>query len=239
MQSRSRHTLFTALAVNVALPLVLFYVLRGAGMVQWQALLLSSAPPALHALGEAVIRRRVDPFDMFVLVLLLVSAGTSVISGSPRVLLLKDAALPAALGLWILSTLTMARPFAFQFGARLRGPEAAAVAERAWRESAEFRGALRGLTALWGGMELLDAALSTVNALVLPVDVVPLVGRIASLGLIGLSAVISIHRSRSFRARHGIPLFGARPERGAGQPHMRLRRAGATSHGRPAPAERP
>lgn len=218
MQSRSRHTLLTSLGVNVALPLVLFYVLRGAGMVQWQALLLSSAPPALHALGEAVIRRRADPFDMFVLVLLLVSAGTSVISGSSRVLLLKDAALPAALGLWILSTLALARPFAFQLGGRLRGREAAAVAERAWRESAEFRGALRGLTALWGGIQLLDAVLGTVYALLLPVDVVPLVGRIQSLGLIGLAAVISIHRSRGFRARHGIPLFGARASAQADAP---------------------
>ncbi|MEU5239309.1 hypothetical protein ACH4UR_08365 [Streptomyces lydicus] len=52
--------LLVPLTVNILLPLVLYYVLRAQGMVPWQALLLSSALPAAHALGTAVVRRRVD-----------------------------------------------------------------------------------------------------------------------------------------------------------------------------------
>ncbi|GAA3072356.1 hypothetical protein FHS39_004186 [Streptomyces olivoverticillatus] len=208
--SRGRSALLVPLSVNILLPLAMYYMLRAQGITQWAALLLSSALPAAHALVTAVVRRRAAFFDLFVVGLLLVSAGTSLISGDPRVLLLKDAALPAALGLWILGSLFFSRPFAFHFGDQLRGSSGAGAAERAWRERPEFREALRGLTVLWGCVQLLDATLSTVMALALPVDVVPVVGRVVSFSLLGLVAMATVRRSRGFRARYGIPLFGLR-----------------------------
>ncbi|MFF4157886.1 VC0807 family protein [Streptomyces sp. NPDC001678] len=207
--ARPARALLVPLAISVALPLAVYYALRAHGTAQWQALLLSSAIPAAHALVTAVVRRRAEVFDLLIVALLAVSAVTSLISGSPRVLLLKDAGLPAVLGVWILGTLFAARPFAFQFGRRLRGPEE--EAERLWDGMPEFRAALRSLTMLWGGIELLDAALSTVEALSLPVDVVPVLGRFQSIGLIALIVVVTIRRSRGFQARHGMGLFGVRP----------------------------
>ncbi|MFI9354751.1 VC0807 family protein [Streptomyces lydicus] len=202
--------LLVPLTVNILLPLVLYYVLRGQGMVPWQALLLSSVLPAAHALGTALVRRRVDPFDLLVVVLLAASVVTSLVSGSPRVLLLKDAGIPAVLGLWILSSLFAARPFPFHFGHRLRGPASQEEAERAWRERPDFRAALRGLTVLWGGAQLLDAALSTVEALALPVDMVPVLGRFQSFAILGAVAALTVRRSRAFSNDTGIPLFGTR-----------------------------
>ncbi|WP_234386251.1 VC0807 family protein [Streptomyces lydicus] len=203
--------LLVPLTVNILLPLVLYYVLRAQGLVPWQALLLSSALPAAHALGTAVVRRRVDLFDLLVVVLLAASAVTSLVSGSPRVLLLKDAGIPAVLGLWILSSLCASRPFPFHFGHRLRGPAQQEEAERAWRDRPDFRSAMRGLTVLWGGAQLLDAVLSTVEALVLPVDVVPVLGRFQSLVILGAVAVLTVRRSRAFSNGTGLPLFGLRP----------------------------
>ncbi|WP_372406401.1 VC0807 family protein [Streptomyces luteireticuli] len=201
-------TLFPTLGIAVALPLALYYVLRWQGVAQWQALMLSSIPPVIQALVEAVRHRRARFFDLLVVVLLLVSAVTSLISGDPRVLLLKDAALPAVLGLWIAGTLLAARPFAFQFGRQLRTGPAEELAERRWRQDPEFRRALRSLTLLWGAAQLLDAALSVVEALALPVDVVPVIGRFQSLGILGLVVIASVRHSRRFRERHGAPLFG-------------------------------
>ncbi|MCK7624277.1 hypothetical protein MUU72_14400 [Streptomyces sp. RS10V-4] len=206
--ARRWHALGLPLAVDVALPLALYYLLRAQGAAPWLALLLSGAVPAAHALGAAVLRRRVEVFDLLVVVLLAVSAGLSAFSGSPRVLLLKDAGIPAALGLWILGTLCAARPFPFHFGRRLRGPDGARAAERAWRELPQFRAALRRMTVLWGGAQLLDAALSAVWALTLPVDVVPVLGRCQSLAVLGAVVVLTVRRSRTFRARYGVPLFG-------------------------------
>ncbi|MER7990808.1 VC0807 family protein [Streptomyces noursei] len=197
------------LAVNIALPMVLYYVLRARDVAQWQALLLSGAAPAAHALGTALVRRRVEVFDLLVVVLLAASAGLSAFSGSPRVLLLKDAGIPAVLGLWILGTRFAARPFAFHFAARLRGPSGAEAVERAWGQLPEFRTALRGLTLLWGGAQLLDAALSAMAALALPVDLVPVLGRIESLTILGVLVALTVRRSRAFRGRYGLPLFGS------------------------------
>ncbi|MEV5507130.1 VC0807 family protein [Streptomyces orinoci] len=208
---KARRSLLTSLTVNLALPLAVYYVLRGQGAPQWQALLISSAPPALHALAGALLRRRTELFDLLVLVLLVVSAGTSAISGDPRVLLLKDAALPAALALWMAGTLFTARPFAYQFGRQLRTPEACEAAERQWLTSPEFRNALRGLTLLWAGGQLLDAALSTAEALTLPVDAVPLIGRLQSIALIALVVLLTVRLAHRFRDRHGMSLFGTRP----------------------------
>lgn len=208
MEPRSKRALLAPLTVDIALPLALYYVMRAQGAAQWQALLISGAVPAAHALGTAVVRRRVEFFDLFIVGLLALSAATSLISGNPRVLLLKDAALPALLGIWILATLSTARPFAFRLGERLRTEAAAADAERAWHEMPAYRAALRGLTTLWGCVQLLDAALSTVLALTLPVDVVPLTGRIESFTLLGLVVVATVRRSRRFRSAHGQGLFG-------------------------------
>ncbi|GAA2690346.1 VC0807 family protein [Streptomyces lunalinharesii] len=199
------------LTVNVALPMVLYYVLRAQDVAPWQALLLSGVTPAAHALGAALVRRRVEVFDLLVVVLLAVSAGLSAFSGSPRVLLLKDAGVPAVLGLWILGTRYAARPFAFHFAARLRGPSGAEAAERAWAQLPEFRSALRGLTLLWGGAQLLDAALSTMAALALPVDLVPVLGKIESCTILGVMVALTVRRSRAFRGRYGLPLFGPPP----------------------------
>ncbi|MEV6669640.1 VC0807 family protein [Streptomyces sp. NPDC051162] len=208
MEPHSKRALLVPLAVDIGLPLALYYVMRAQGAAQWQALLISGVFPAAHALGTAVVRRRLEFFDLFVVGLLALSAATSLISGNPRVLLLKDAALPALLGIWILATLFTARPFAFRLGERLRTGAAVEDAERAWHVMPEYRAALRGLTAFWGCVQLLDAALSTVLALTLPVDVVPLIGRIESFTLLGLVVVATVRRSKRFRAVHGRSLFG-------------------------------
>ncbi|MFI9722322.1 VC0807 family protein [Streptomyces sp. NPDC052396] len=216
-RSRAGRSLLATLTVNIALPLAVYYVLRGQGVPQWQALLISSAPPALHALATAVLRRRAEYFDLLILVLLAVSAGTSAISGDPRVLLLKDAAIPAVLGLWIAGTLFAARPFTYQMGRQLRTPEASATAERQWTDSPAYRDALRSLTLLWACGQFLDAALSTVEALTFPVDSVPLIGRFQSIALIGLVVWLTFRRAHRFHDRYGISLFGTRHVP-AGQP---------------------
>ncbi|CAM5301002.1 VC0807 family protein [Streptomyces abikoensis] len=215
MTPHARRALLVPLTVTIALPLALYYVLRAQGTVQWQALLISGAIPAAHAVVTGVRRRHVASFDLLVVALLAVSAVTSLVSGDPRVLLLKDAAIPAVLGVWIGGSLFLARPFAFHFGDHLRRGAAKEQAEEAWRESPAYRQSLRSLTLLWAGVQMLDAALSTVAALTLPVDAVPVTGRIQSFALLGLVIVITVRRSRRFRARHGISLFGTAAAGGA------------------------
>ncbi|MFB8175445.1 VC0807 family protein [Streptomyces sp. NPDC055966] len=196
-------------AVDIVLPLVVFYAARALGAGQAPALLLSGAPPALRLLYGAVRHRRIDGVDLFFTVLLSAAALVTLLGGGPRVLLFKDAALSLVVGIWVLGTGFTRRPLAFQLGQRLhRGPTARARAGF-WQGSAEFRRALRVLTLAWGAEQLLDGSLGTLAAATLPTDTVPLLTRVASLSLLALTAVATAAYARRFRTRHGLPLLGA------------------------------
>ncbi|MFJ4949997.1 VC0807 family protein [Streptomyces sp. NPDC088760] len=198
-----------SLAVDVLLPLLAFYAARALGAGQTAALLLSGAPPTLRLLAGAVRYRRIDGVDLFPTALLATAALVSLIGGGPRVLLFKNAALPLAVGAWALATAFTGRPLAFQLGQRLHRADAARARARVWRDSAPFRRGLRVLTLLWGAEQLLDGTLGALAAAMLPTDTVPLIDRVLSFLLLGVTAGITAGYARRFRTRHSLPLFGA------------------------------
>ncbi|MFF9152781.1 VC0807 family protein [Streptomyces sp. NPDC014846] len=198
-----------SLAADIVLPLGVYYAARALGAAQGPALLLSGAPPALRLLCGAVRHRRADGVDLFFTVLLVAAALTSLLGGGPRLLLFKDAALSLVVGGWVLGTGFTGRPLAFQLGQRLHRGRAAGERARTWREHEGFRRGLRLLTLLWGAEQLLDGGLGTLAAATLPTDTVPLLARAESLTLLALAAVATAVYARRFRARHGLPLFGA------------------------------
>ncbi|MEU2060276.1 VC0807 family protein [Streptomyces sp. NPDC013455] len=198
-----------SLAVDLLLPLVVYYAARALGAGQAPALLLSGAPPALRLLAGAVRYRRIDGLDLFFTALLATAALVSVIGGGPRVLLFKNAVLPLAVGGWALGTVFTSRPLAYQLGQRLHTASAARARDRLWQRSAPFRHGLRVLTLVWGAEQFLDGALGSLAAATLPTDTVPLLDRAVSFTLLGLTAVITAGYARRFRLRHALPLFGA------------------------------
>ncbi|MFI9804454.1 VC0807 family protein [Streptomyces sp. NPDC052301] len=197
------------LAVDIVLPLVVYYAARALGAGQAPALLLSGAPPALRLLSGAVRRRGIDGVDLFFTLLLAAAALASLVGGGTRLLLLKDAALSLTVGGWVSGTGFTRRPLAFQLGRRLHRGDAARARARLWQESAEFRRGLRVLTFVWGAEQLLDSGLGALAAATLPPDTVPLLGRGLSLLLLLLAAAVTAGYARRFRTRHGLPLFGA------------------------------
>ncbi|WP_318200665.1 VC0807 family protein [Streptomyces sp. SCL15-4] len=198
-----------SLAVDILLPLLVYYAARAVGTEQGPALLLSGAPPALRLLAGAVRHRRIDGVDLFLTALLVAAALVSLTGGGPRVLLFKNAALPLAVGCWALGTAFTRRPLAFQLGQRLHRGHAVHARAGLWQHSAPFRRALRTLTLLWGVEQLLDGALGALAAATLPTDTVPLLDRAVSLVLLALAAGITAAYARRFRIRHALPLFGA------------------------------
>ncbi|MEU6506381.1 VC0807 family protein [Streptomyces sp. NPDC046942] len=202
------HGPLLGIAADILLPLLVYYAARVLGAHQGPALLLSGAPPALRLLYGALRYRRIDGVDLLFTVLLAGAALVSLIGGGPRILLFKDAALSLVVGTWVAGTGFTRRPLAFQLGQRLhRGPTALARAGL-WRDSAEFRRALRALTLAWGAEQLLDGGLGTLAAAVLPSDTVPLLTRVVSLSLLALTAAATAGYARRFRTRHGLPLLG-------------------------------
>ncbi|MFD8414989.1 VC0807 family protein [Streptomyces sp. NPDC059650] len=201
----------TTTLVAVVLPLAVFYVLRSQGYSQWLALTLSGAVPAVRMIFEVARRRHVNGFEAFVIGMLVVRVVTSLLTGSARVVLVKDAGLGAAAGLWILGSLLGAKPFAFQAGQSWQAPTSAAAREAAWHASPALRSGLNRLTVLWGCAQLLDGAAGMLLALLLPVEAVPVVNRAKGLTLQGAVLLATLAYSRRYGRRHALSLFGSTP----------------------------
>ncbi|WP_381556651.1 VC0807 family protein [Streptomyces eurythermus] len=198
-----------SLAVDILLPLLVYYAARALGADQGPALLLGGAPPALRLLAGAVRHRRTDDVDLFLTVLLVAAALVSLLGGGPRVLLFKNAAPSLAVGAWALGTAFTRRPLAFQLGQRMHRGEAVRARAGLWQNSAPFRRGQRALTLLWGAEQLLDGGAGTLAAVTLPPDTVPLLDRAVSLSLLALAAGLTAGYARRFRGHHALPLFGA------------------------------
>ncbi|WP_229876634.1 VC0807 family protein [Streptomyces nojiriensis] len=204
-------TVATPILFTVALPLAVFYALRSQGIGQWLALTASGAVPAVRMAVVAAARRRVDSFEAFMIGMLAVRVVTSLLVGSPRVILVKDAGLAAAAGLWILGSLLVAKPFAFQAGQSWHGPAAARTREAAWSVSPALRSGLTRLTVLWGCAQLLDCGAGVLVALLLPVESVPALNRAKGLALLCVVVLITVSYSRRYGRRHALSLFGSSP----------------------------
>ena len=171
---------------DLAAPIALYYGLRSMGVGVVPSLVAGTAPPLGNAVVRAIRQRRIDALAVTVLTLLVLSAGLSVIAGSPRFLLAKDAALTAVWGAWFITSLRARRPLTFRFtralleGRPIFDPQTRTWSppiERCWDELWElvprFRRMWQVTTIMWGAAFLLDAALRVVMAYALPLNDVP------------------------------------------------------------------
>lgn len=196
--------------VDLVAPIALFYGLRAGGASVYVALIAGGLPPALHAVVQIVVARRVDRLACGVLAMLLVSAAVSLINGSPRFLLAKDGLLTAAWGAWMLISLLGDRPLTFLFsrplleGRRLPDPRTRRRTrtshswDELWQRIPRFRRVWRVTAAIWGAALLVDAALRVIMAYMLPVDVVPgLSGALWPATFVVLQIVTNVYFTRA------------------------------------------
>lgn len=102
-----------SLAVGVAVPLVVYYVLRWAGAGVYAALLASAAASGLPA-GVALIRKStVNLVATYFSLMSFAALLLAFVPGSTRFLLARDAVLTAATGGWFLGSLWRRRPLTF------------------------------------------------------------------------------------------------------------------------------
>ena len=196
---------------DLAAPIALYYGLRSAGVGMVPSLIAGTAAPAVSGIAQAIRHRRTDALAMTVVILLVLSAGVSVIAGGPRFLLAKDAVLTAVWGTWFLLSLRGHRPLTFRFtrplleAHRIFDPRTrtwSSPTERSWDELWElvprFRRMWQVTTVIWGAAFLLDAALRVVMAYALPVNDVPaLAGALWLVTFLLLQIITNVYLSRS------------------------------------------
>ncbi|MFD1544585.1 VC0807 family protein [Nonomuraea guangzhouensis] len=217
--------LVTVAALEFAGPLVIFYGLRAAGVSQWIALLAAGTLSAARAVHGLVVERRVSGITMFVLGAMVITIAMSFVSGSPRVLLIRNAWGTCALGLWALITLCGRRPFLYEAMRVISDRDKQQQWAANWTDHPAFRHLLRIMTAVWGAALLTDAALRVVMAATLPIDAVPLLDDV--LLIVTLAALLAFQRlyGRGYLRRHGLRLRGVElsriPEEPSGTPEER------------------
>lgn len=172
---RPRWLRFTLVALDLVVPVVLFYVLRALGVSAYLALLAGAVASLASAAVSYLRDRRVNGVATFMTTMLVLSTVVALVGGSTRFLLARDALVTGVAGTWFIASCWTARPLAYHLSravgeGRFRWPS---DWEQLWHRAPRFRRMWRVASVVWGIGTLLDAALRVVMAYTLPVDVVP------------------------------------------------------------------
>jgi hypothetical protein len=189
------------LAVDLILPVALYYALRAGDVSQVAALLLAGAPPAVRVSVLFVRTRRLDAIGALVVASVAVGVLSAVIQGDPRTLLVRNAFLGFPFALWMFVSLRARRPLAYEVAKGLL-PAKEDAFERVWATEPRVRRVWRRLTVLWGSGTMLHSAASVAMAYALPVDAVPGLETALWVGMFIVMQIITqvaLHRTRAMR----------------------------------------
>jgi hypothetical protein len=168
---------FVPTLIDLVIPLLVFYVLRQAGVGVVGATLAGAVIPTARTVYAVAKARKADWMAIFMLSALTVGTIASLLMDSPRMLLAKDGVITALLGFSMLGTVFAGKPLLLSMGRGIaeakRGKGGGEVWASRWNIEPRFRTGLRVITAAWGVGLVLDAVIRVVIAFTLPLDAVP------------------------------------------------------------------
>lgn len=152
--------------IEIGGTLVLFRLARGAGASEVAAYLIGSIAPVVGALAVWIRSRRLSGASAAIFAFTILSAAVAVIgSTEPKVLLYKDCAVTAVIGLIFAGSCLLARPVVFYFAQRY-GTDGTDDGMRTfdlmWEAYPTFRRGMYGISMVWAGVFLVQAAVTAV-----------------------------------------------------------------------------
>jgi hypothetical protein len=179
-RTRRQHLLGVGIriAVGLAVPTLLFYLLRFLGTSVYLALVVSTLISAVPSLVALVRDRRVDGLSTFFTAMMLGGLVVSALPGDTRFLLAREALMTGVTGVWFLVSIRATRPLSYHFTkplleGRFHWP---GEWDQLWQHSPRFRRMWRVSSVLWGIGLLADAVLRVVLAYTVRPDLVPALG---------------------------------------------------------------
>lgn len=176
-----------ALTLDVIAPLAVFYVARGLGANQWLALVLGVIAPMVAIVLTWSRQRQLDSTAVFMIAAMAISLVVALFTGDPRALLARESWVTGALGLWMLVSLALSRPFLLDVAIKISPPDAARRYDELWRHNAVFHRWMRWASLAWGAAFLADAIARVVMAYTLSIDVVPLLGVLLLISMLAVA----------------------------------------------------
>jgi hypothetical protein len=196
-----------SLVFDVALPILVFFVLTSHGVSKLLALAAGGVFPALNVGRTWIGSRKIQPLGAIVIAFIAIGTAASLISGSVFVALVKDFILTATFGLLCLGSLIgPRRPLMFyllrQF---IAGDDPGRLQwwESLW-QNPRFRAAQRRVTAVWGLAYLLEAAIGIAFAWVLEPAHIVIMSPIMALGVLIALAAWTRRYLLALRDQHGV-----------------------------------
>lgn len=179
---------------DMAAPIAMFYVLTGAGLSSFAALLLSAVLPGLSTVYQVVKVRHLDSLAVFMVSVTVISAVASLFTGSPRFLLAKDGWITGLCGLWLLATTWANPPVVMMFARPLLegriGPNGESWSLM-WQRLPRFRRLWRMASIVWGLATVLDGIARFIIAYTLPVKAVPALNGVQYIVLFVLLQIVT------------------------------------------------
>lgn len=157
--------------LDIAVPVGLYYGCVAAGATERTGLLAAAGGALALTVAGVVRERRLEPLPLVMVLGALAAVVAGAVTGSPRLLLVRDAYVGIPLGLAFLVTACTPRPVLNRpYRALLaRTPDHAARWDQRVAGDPAFRRRLAGMTALWGAVGVAVSAAQVMLAYALPV----------------------------------------------------------------------
>jgi intracellular septation protein A len=183
------------LAVDVAVPVGLYYVLRdGFGVSLVLSLAASSVLPAIRSAAGFARERRLNALAALMLAVSVAGLAISFAAGNPRWMIAKDSVVSSVIAVAMLVSAGAGRPL-MSAGLKPFLTKGLAGRTAAWDRltagSARFRRLERIYTAIWGSALLADCVARVIGAAVLPVGTMVWLSTVMIVAAIGLAVVVS------------------------------------------------
>jgi len=190
---------FAPLFIDILAPLAAYAVLSRLGANEFVSLGAAAMLPAIYIAVSILRGKRIDRVAVLVLALLALAIALTIVTGDPRILLVKSVIVTAAAGLYFLATLLAERPFIFYASQKTVGrnvPGGEAAWDERWQASQLFRRAMRVMTVIWGLGLVGEAIVRAAIIYSLPVAQAVVWGQLWAIGCLVTLCLVSIRIGR-------------------------------------------
>lgn len=200
---RAMQGMLPSIVVSGVLPFALYQVLKGHGMATVPALSAGAVFPVASTLVSWGRTRRADIIGLISLFFIAASVTTSLISGDATFTLIKESFLTGLFGLIFLGSLAAPRPLMFYLGCQFStgGDPQAIVEWNARWEMPGFRTVIRKMSAIWGVVLVLEAAIRVALVFILPISVFLIVSQALVYTVLGVTIHWTMAYGRRMRQR--------------------------------------
>lgn len=182
--TRARWSGAIGLAADIGLPTVAYFTARAVGTPELTALLIGASLAIVRVIWVAARTRSVTWFAVLTLTGYGIGAALTLVTGDPRLLLLKESATTAVAGTVVTASAAFAAPMTLRMAQILR-PDGARDLQERFATDPDTRRHYRSGTSAWGIGLLVDAIARLPFVLLLPLDTAVLTSQLLLFTIIG------------------------------------------------------